>query len=51
MQVVDRRFDAREHCLSDFLTRVAKPHGWLEAGSEEFQHGGAPQVDGTHTAA
>ena len=35
MQVVGRRLEAEDHRLRDFLTRVAQPYEWLEAGSEE----------------
>ena len=35
VQVVGRRLEAEDHRLRDFLTRVAQPHEWLEAGSPE----------------
>jgi thioredoxin reductase (NADPH) len=35
VQVVGRRLDPEHHRLRDFLTRVAQPHEWLEAGSPE----------------
>ena len=35
VQVVGRRLAAEHHRLRDFLTRVAQPHEWLEAGSPE----------------
>jgi thioredoxin reductase (NADPH) len=35
VQVVGRRLEAGHHRLRDFLTRVAQPHEWLEAGSPE----------------
>jgi thioredoxin reductase (NADPH) len=37
VQVVGRRLEADHHRLRDFLTRVAQPHEWLEAGSPEAQ--------------
>ena len=35
VQVVGRRLDVEHHRLRDFLTRIAQPHEWLEAGSPE----------------
>ncbi|HKP17451.1 MAG TPA: NAD(P)/FAD-dependent oxidoreductase [Gaiellaceae bacterium] len=35
VQVVGRRLDPEHHRLRDFLTRVAQPHEWFEAGSPE----------------
>lgn len=35
MQVVGRRMDAEHYRLRDFLTRIAQPYDWLEAGSAE----------------
>jgi thioredoxin reductase (NADPH) len=35
VQVVGRRHEAEDHRLRDFLTRVAQPHEWYEAGSPE----------------
>jgi thioredoxin reductase (NADPH) len=35
VQVVGRRLDPDHYRLRDFLTRIAQPHEWLEAGSEE----------------
>src|SRR5262245_41254870 len=35
VQVVGRRLEVEHHRLRDFLTRVAQPHEWLEAGSPE----------------
>jgi thioredoxin reductase (NADPH) len=35
VQVVGERLDPAAHRLRDFLTRVAQPHEWLEAGSPE----------------
>jgi thioredoxin reductase (NADPH) len=35
VQVVGRRLEAQDHRLRDFLTRIAQPHDWLEAGSAE----------------
>jgi thioredoxin reductase (NADPH) len=35
VQVVGRRLDPEDHRLRDFLTRIAQPHEWLEAGSSE----------------
>jgi thioredoxin reductase (NADPH) len=37
VQVVGRRLEAEDHRLRDFLTRVAQPHVWLEAGSPEAE--------------
>jgi thioredoxin reductase (NADPH) len=33
VQVVGRRLASEDHRLRDFLTRVAQPHDWLEAGT------------------
>ena len=33
VQVIGERLDPEHHRLRDFLTRVAQPHEWLEAGS------------------
>jgi thioredoxin reductase (NADPH) len=35
VQVIGERLDPEHHRLRDFLTRVAQPHQWLEAGSPE----------------
>jgi thioredoxin reductase (NADPH) len=35
VRVVGRRLEPDDHRLRDFLTRVAQPHEWLEAGSAE----------------
>jgi thioredoxin reductase (NADPH) len=35
VQVVGRRLEAADHRLRDFLTRIAQPHAWFEAGSPE----------------
>src|SRR2546423_12886605 len=35
VQVVGRRLEAQDHRLRDFLTRIAQPHEWLEAGSAD----------------
>jgi thioredoxin reductase (NADPH) len=35
--VVGRRLDPDDHRLRDFLTRIAQPHRWLEAGSPEAE--------------
>jgi thioredoxin reductase (NADPH) len=35
VQVLGRRLEPAHHDLRDFLTRVAQPHEWLEAGSPE----------------
>jgi thioredoxin reductase (NADPH) len=35
VQVVGRRMDAEHYRLRDFLTRIAQPYEWLEAGSPE----------------
>jgi thioredoxin reductase (NADPH) len=35
VQVIGERLDPEHHRLRDFLTRVAQPHDWLEAGSPE----------------
>ena len=35
VQVVGRRLEAEDHRLRDFLTRIAQPHEWFEAGSPE----------------
>src|SRR5437867_259208 len=37
VQVIGRRLDPEHHRLRDFLTRVAQPHEWLEAGSPEAE--------------
>jgi thioredoxin reductase (NADPH) len=37
VQVVGRRLDAEHYRLRDFLTRVAQPYDWLEAGSVEAE--------------
>jgi thioredoxin reductase (NADPH) len=36
--VIGERLDPGHHRLRDFLTRVAQPHVWLEAGSPEAEH-------------
>jgi thioredoxin reductase (NADPH) len=33
--VVGRRLDPGDHRLRDFLTRIAQPHEWIEAGTAE----------------
>jgi thioredoxin reductase (NADPH) len=35
VQVVGRRLDAEHYHLRDFLTRIAQPYDWLEAGSAD----------------
>jgi hypothetical protein len=35
VEVVGRRDEAEHHRLRDFLTRVAQPYEWLEAGSPD----------------
>jgi thioredoxin reductase (NADPH) len=35
LQVVGRRLDADHYRLRDFLTRIAQPYEWLEAGTAE----------------
>jgi thioredoxin reductase (NADPH) len=35
LQVVGERLDPEHHRLRDFLTRIAQPHEWFEAGSPE----------------
>jgi thioredoxin reductase (NADPH) len=35
VQVIGRRLEPADHRLRDFLTRIAQPHEWLEAGSPE----------------
>jgi thioredoxin reductase (NADPH) len=35
LQVIGERLDPEHHRLRDFLTRIAQPHEWLEAGSPE----------------
>jgi thioredoxin reductase (NADPH) len=35
VQVVGRRLEASHHELRDFLTRIAQPHEWFEAGTPE----------------
>jgi len=35
VQVVGERLDPAAHRVRDFLTRVAQPHEWVEAGSSE----------------
>ena len=35
VQVVGERLDPAAHRVRDFLTRVAQPHDWLEAGTPE----------------
>lgn len=35
VQVIGERLDAEHHRLRDFLTRIAQPHEWFEAGSPE----------------
>jgi thioredoxin reductase (NADPH) len=35
VQVVGRRLDAEDYRLRDYLTRVAQPYDWLEAGSAD----------------
>jgi thioredoxin reductase (NADPH) len=35
VQILGERLDPEHHRLRDFLTRVAQPHEWLEAGSAE----------------
>jgi thioredoxin reductase (NADPH) len=35
VQVVGARLDPEHYRLRDFLTRVAQPHEWLEAGTDE----------------
>ena len=35
VQVIGRRLEASDHDLRDFLTRIAQPHEWFEAGTPE----------------
>jgi thioredoxin reductase (NADPH) len=35
VQVVGRRLEPEHYALRDFLTRIAQPHDWYEAGSAE----------------
>src|SRR3954451_10319510 len=35
VQLVGRRMDAEHYRLRDFLTRVAQPYEWFEAGTSE----------------
>jgi thioredoxin reductase (NADPH) len=35
VQVVGRRLEPEHYALRDFLTRIAQPHDWYEAGSPE----------------
>ncbi len=35
VRIVGKRLDPEHHRLRDFLTRVAQPHEWLEAGSPD----------------
>jgi thioredoxin reductase (NADPH) len=35
LQVIGERLDPEHHRLRDFLTRIAQPHEWFEAGSPE----------------
>jgi thioredoxin reductase (NADPH) len=35
VQVIGERLEPEHHRLRDFLTRIAQPHAWLEAGSPE----------------
>jgi thioredoxin reductase (NADPH) len=35
VHVVGRRLEPEDHRLRDFLTRIAQPHEWHEAGTEE----------------
>jgi thioredoxin reductase (NADPH) len=35
VRIVGERLDPEHHRLRDFLTRIAQPHEWLEAGSPE----------------
>src|SRR5438067_1141060 len=35
VKVLGVRLDPEHHRLRDFLTRIAQPHEWLEAGSPE----------------
>ena len=35
VQVIGRRLEPEDHRLRDFLTRIAQPHEWHEAGSPE----------------
>ena len=37
LQVVGRRLDPEHYELRDFLTRIAQPHEWYEAGSPEAE--------------
>jgi thioredoxin reductase (NADPH) len=47
MQVVGRRLVTEDYRLRDFLTRIAQPYDWLEAGSAEADRllGGLGLVD------
>jgi thioredoxin reductase (NADPH) len=37
VELIGTRLDPEHHRLRDFLTRIAQPHRWLEAGSPEAQ--------------
>src|SRR5687767_3322278 len=37
LTVVGRRLEPEDHRLRDFLTRIAQPFEWLEAGSPQAQ--------------
>ena len=37
LQVVGRRLEPEHYRLRDFLTRIAQPHEWFEAGSPEAE--------------
>ncbi len=37
VQVVGRRLEPEHYALRDFLTRIAQPHDWYEAGSPEAE--------------
>src|SRR6266508_591374 len=47
VQVVGRRLDPEDYRLRDFLTRIAQPHDWVEAGSDEASQllGGLGLID------
>lgn len=49
MTVVGRRLGAADHRLRDFLTRIAQPFEWLEAGTpvaqETLSSHGAAEVE------
>jgi thioredoxin reductase (NADPH) len=37
VQVLGRRLEPGDHAVRDFLTRIAQPHEWIEAGTSEAE--------------